>query len=301
MLSRNWKRIPSLFSHYEIREVFQLSELINLSDYPIDRPGAKLNSIIDRVRRDLDNDGCAIIRSFLSKKGVAELVMEADSVAHYAHYSSSMTNAYFTADDPSLPKSHPKRQFFERSNAFIPADNFSDSGGLRSVFNHNGFDDFIRKCLNEPENKFFRYADPLADAIVNLAKEGNGFPWHFDTNNYTVTLALQNAKQGGEFEYAPMIRRDSENFTEVSKVLRNESDLIKSIKLHPGDLQLFKGRYSLHRVAPLKGSVPRYVAILSYVEKENMVGNVERTRQLYGKVLPIHYEKAGQRADEFID
>jgi len=32
-----------------------------------------------------------------------------------------------------------------------------------------------------------------------------------------------------------------------------------------------------------------------------MVGNVERTRQLYGKVLPIHYEKAGQRADEFID
>ena len=132
MLSRNWKRIPSLFSHYEKREVFQLSELINLSDYPIDRPGAKLNSIIDRVRKDLDNDGCAIIRSFLSKKGVAELVMEADSVAHCAHYSSSMTNAYFTADDPSLPKSHPKRQFFERSNAFIPADNFSDSGGLRS-------------------------------------------------------------------------------------------------------------------------------------------------------------------------
>ena len=243
----------------------------------------------------------ALLSEAFCQKGVAELVMEADSVAHCAHYSSSMTNAYFTADDPSLPKSHPKRQFFKRSNAFIPADNFSDSGGLRSVFNHNGFDDFIRKCLNEPENKFFRYADPLADAIVNLAKEGNGFPWHFDTNNYTVTLALQNAKQGGEFEYAPMIRRDSENFTEVSKVLRNESDLIKSIKLHPGDLQLFKGRYSLHRVAPLKGSVPRYVAILSYVEKENMVGNVERTRQLYGKVLPIHYEKAGQRADEFID
>jgi len=32
-----------------------------------------------------------------------------------------------------------------------------------------------------------------------------------------------------------------------------------------------------------------------------MVGSVERTKQLYGRVLPIHYERAGQRADNFID
>ncbi len=65
------------------------------------------------------------------------------------------------------------------------------------------------------------------------------------------------------------------------------------MSLRPGDLQLFKGRYSLHRVAPLKGVTPRYVAIFSYVEKDNMVGSIERTKQLYGRVLPIHYEKAG--------
>ena len=212
-----------------------------------------------------------------------------------------MTNAYFTADDPSLPKSHPKRQFFERSNAFIPADNFAKSGALRNIFDHEGFDEFIRACLNEPKDKFFRYADPLADAIVNVSSEGNGFPWHFDTNNYTVTLAIQNATEGGEFEYAPMIRQKDENFTEVSKVLKGKSQMVKSIVLQPGDLQLFKGRYSLHRVAPLKGTVPRYVAILSYVEEENMVGSVERTKQLYGRVLPIHYERAGQRTDNFID
>ncbi len=32
-----------------------------------------------------------------------------------------------------------------------------------------------------------------------------------------------------------------------------------------------------------------------------MVGSPERTRQLYGRVLPIHLERAGQRADELID
>ncbi len=281
--------------------VTYLLKLINLSDYPIDQPSGKLSKVIDRVRADLEKDGCAIIRGFLSKEGVSELIKETTDVAHLAHHSSALTNAYFTADDPSLPKSHPKRQFFERSNAFIPADNFAKSGALRSIFDHEGFDEFIRACLNEPKDKFFRYADPLADAIVNVSTEGYGFPWHFDTNNYTVTLAIQNATEGGEFEYAPMIRHKDENFTEVSKVLKDQSQMVKSIVLQPGDLQLFKGRYSLHRVAPLKGSVPRYVAILSYVEEENMVGSVERTKQLYGRVLPIHYERAGQRADNFID
>ena len=281
--------------------VTYLLKLINLSDYPIDQPSGKLSKVIDRVRADLEKDGCAIIRGFLSKEGVSELIKETTDVAHLAHHSSALTNAYFTADDPSLPKSHPKRQFFERSNAFIPADNFAKSGALRSIFDHEGFDEFIRACLNEPNDKFFRYADPLADAIVNVSTEGYGFPWHFDTNNYTVTLAIQNATEGGEFEYAPMIRHKDENFTEVSKVLKDQSQMVKSVVLQPGDLQLFKGRYSLHRVAPLKGSVPRYVAILSYVEEENMVGSVERTKQLYGRVLPIHYERAGQRADNFID
>ena len=281
--------------------VTYLLKLINLSDYPIDQPSGKLSKVIDRVRADLEQDGCAIIRGFLSKEGVSELIKETTDVAHLAHHSSALTNAYFTADDPSLPKSHPKRQFFERSNAFIPADNFAKSGALRSIFDHEGFDEFIRACLNEPKDKFFRYADPLADAIVNVSTEGYGFPWHFDTNNYTVTLAIQNATEGGEFEYAPMIRHKDENFTEVSKVLKDQSQMVKSVVLQPGDLQLFKGRYSLHRVAPLKGSVPRYVAILSYVEEENMVGSVERTKQLYGRVLPIHYERAGQRADNFID
>ena len=278
-----------------------MQKALNLNDYPVNQPGKKLDLIINKARKELKNDGCAILRGFLSNEGVKELTKEADAAAKYAHHSSTLTNAYFTEDDPSLPKSHPKRQFFERSNAFIPADKFLKSGALRNIFDQEGFDEFIRACLNEPKDKFFRYADPLADAIVNVSSEGNGFPWHFDTNNYTVTLAIQNATEGGEFEYAPMIRQKDENFAEVSRVLKNKSKMVKSIVLQPGDLQLFKGRYSLHRVAPLKGTVPRYVAILSYVEKENMVGSVERTKQLYGRVLPVHYERAGQRADNFID
>ena len=251
------------------------------------------------VRRDLQNDGCAVLKNFLTKQGIEALVSEADSVSQQAHRSFNRTNVYFTKDDPTLLRNDPRRQFFDRSNSFIPADNFAPDGPLRQVHNFIGFETFIKEAMQEPH--FYRYADPLADVIVNMAEEGNGFPWHFDTNNFTVTLALQNADAGGEFEYAPAIRKDGENFQEVSRVLNGTSDKVVSLRLEPGDLQLFRGRYSLHRVAPLFGKTPRYVAIFSYVEEPNMVGAPERTKQLYGRVLPIHLQRAGLRADAYID
>lgn len=278
------------------------NHLIDIDRYPISTPGPERDGLLARVRGELDLRGCAILKGFLTPAGVASAVAEADGVADKGHRSYSRTNPYFTAKDVSLPASDPRRKFFERSNAFIPADNFRSDGALRTIFDSEGFDDFIRDCLQQPKDRFFRYADPLADVIVNAAGEGNGFPWHFDTNNFTVTLALQNAERGGAFEYAPMIRTSqSENFEEVSKVLEETSEKVISLALQPGDLQLFKGRYSLHRVAPLEGPTPRYVAIFSYVEEPDMVGSVERTRQLYGRTLPIHHERAGQRADALVD
>lgn len=92
-----------------------------------------------------------------------------------------------------------------------------------------------------------------------------------------------------------------ERFDDVADVLAGRSAKVINLNLEPGDLQLFKGRYSLHRVAPLGGKTPRYVAIFSYVEEPDMVGAPERVRQLYGRVLPVHLERAGLRADALID
>lgn len=281
---------------------YRAADLIDYDAYPIAVPGPARDAILARVRGALETRGCAVLKGFLTDAGISAAVAEAHAVADQGHRSYSRTNAYFTADDPNLPASDPRRKFFERSNAFIPADNFRQDGVLRTVFDSDGFDTFIRECLQEPEDRFYRYADPLADVIVNAASEGNGFPWHFDTNNFTVTLALQNAESGGTFEYAPMVRDSSnENFDEVSRILDGTSDKVISLNLEPGDLQLFKGRYSLHRVSPLKGPTPRYVAIFSYVDSPGMVGSVERTRQLYGRTLPIHHERAGHRSDALID
>jgi Phytanoyl-CoA dioxygenase (PhyH) len=275
------------------------SNMIDYDRYPIAQEGTMRGALLSRVRADLKRDGCAVIKQFLTADGIAALKAEADVVADKGHRSFNRTNVYFTKDDPDLPADDPRRQFFDRSNSFVPADNFSKDGPLRVVHDSAGFDRFIQDCLQEKD--FYRYADPLADVIVNTAEEGNGFPWHFDTNNFTVTLAIQNAESGGAFEYAPHIREGDENFAEVSRVLNGTSDKVKVLNLEPGDLQIFRGRYSLHRVAPLEGQRKRYVAIFSYVGEPNMVGTPERAKQLYGRALPIHYERAGQRADSYLD
>ena len=273
--------------------------LINLERYPIHEMGPARDAVIAKVRADLAKDGCAILKNFLTPEAIEEVTAEADQVHHLAHRSFGRTNPYFTKDDESLPENDPRRRFYDRSNAFIPADNFMANGPLRTIHDFPAFDPFVKDCLEEEH--FYRYADPLADVIINIAEEGEGFPWHFDTNNFTITLAIQNAESGGAFEYAPAIRQDGENFDAVRDVLDGVSDSVTSIELEPGDLQLFKGRYSLHRVAPLFGQRRRYVAIFSYVEEPGMVGSPERTEQLYGRVLPIHLERAGLRSDNYID
>jgi hypothetical protein len=254
------------------------------------------------LRRELEEDGCAVMPGFAHEAGLAHLIAEAESVAPHAHRSFNRTNAYFTRDDTRFGIGHPVRRFYDRSNAFVPADHFPKTGPLRRIYEFDGFMPFIRDALDEPAERFFRYDDPLADVIINVVEEGQGFPWHFDTNNYTVTLAIQNGETGGAFEYVPNLRTPKdENFNGVAQVLDGSTLGVRQLALQPGDLQIFKGRYALHRVAPVEGKSKRYVGIFSFVEAEGMCGGVERTRQLYGRVLPHHHAREGRRKDKLLD
>ena len=278
----------------------QPSELVDIVRYPIDRPGPARDEVVRCARAAIAADGCAILKGFVRSGVLPALIRECDAVAGHAHRNFNQTNVYFTQDRPELDPGHPLRRFYPRSNAFVPADNFGPSSLLRALYEWPSFAPFIQEALGEA--RFFRYADPLADVIVNLAEAGGGFPWHFDTNNYTVTLALQNAEHGGLFEYSPYLRTATdENYSGVTAVLDGEASLVKTLALEPGDLQIFKGRYSLHRVSPLSGARTRYVAIFSFAEQPGMVGSPERTRQLYGRVLPIHLERVGLRGDALLD
>ena len=52
---------------------------------------------------------------------------------------------------------------------------------------------------------------------------------------------------------------------EVKKVINGDRSRVKQLKLEPGDLQIFKGRFTLHRVTKVEGKKSRYMCIPAYV------------------------------------
>ena len=77
---------------------------------------------------------------------------------------------------------------------------------------------------------------------------------------------------------------------------------VRQLVLRPGDLQLFQGRYALHRVSQVRGATARHTAIFAYSERPGVVGNLARTRQLFGRVRPEHVVAAGRvRGDQLLD
>ena len=57
------------------------------------------------------------------------------------------------------------------------------------------------------------------------------------------------------------------NDDEVQKLLNGDTSKIKEIKLNEGDLQLFKGRYALHRATRAEGNKTRNLVVFTYTEK----------------------------------
>ena len=206
-----------------------LQNIIDLDCYPIHLTETEnYGNLLDRARIDIERDGCAVLHGFVRASAIPKLVDEADRVAPAAHRSYNRTNAYFTEDDESLDAKHPVRRFYDRSNAFVPADNFGQESVLRAIYEWAPFAPFVQAVLQE--ERFFRYADPLADVIIHVVEPGGGFPWHFDTNNYTITLAIQNGDVGGLFQYVPNLRTpENENYEGVRAVLDDRSDKVKSL------------------------------------------------------------------------
>ena len=132
--------------------------------------------------------------------------------------------------------------------------------------------------------------------IINVGRPGTSFNWHFDTNEFTITMLLKPAESGGCFEYVPDLRSaDDEHYADVLAVLKGDRRRVKRLDLIPGDLQLFLGRFSLHRVTENTGNSDRLLLIMSYAEKPGMIGSVHRTRELYGKITEAHIQAERNR------
>ena len=96
-------------------------------------------------------------------------------------------------------------------------------------------------------------------------EQGDEFGWHYDTNDGAVSLVLQSAEEGGDFEYAPLIRSETnENYNQVGSIFSGE-ETPDVADAPAGTFILFMGRRSLHRVSQVgKSRQSRQTLLFSY-------------------------------------
>jgi hypothetical protein len=281
-----------------------LDELIDINTYPINALDSENGkALIAQCHHQLETDGCVVLKQFVSDDVLARLERETERLSPDAHYNQTETNPYNSPGDPSLPDTHPKNRFEDRTNGFVAGDRIGRDTIIRQVYEHPDFQKFIGAVVGMEQ--IHPFADPLADLVVNVLREGCQHPWHYDSNEFIVTMMTRQSHEGGRFEYAPGVRSpDGENFEDVEKILDGDRSKLKSIDLQPGDLQVFFGRYSLHRVTPVVGDKERHTVIFAYAKEPGFVGRPERAERIFGRMAPIHEQilKDGiQRSDQLAD
>lgn len=283
---------------------FRLDDCIDLSRYPVTDLGSTLGQdLIAACRRQLADDGCVVLKDFVRPDMLTRLEAETERLSPNAHINATATNPYNSAADPDLPQEHPKNRFDDRTNGFVAGDRIAPDTIIRTIYHNADFKAFLAEVLGEEE--IHEFADPLADLVVNVLKEGRQHPWHFDSNDFIVTMQTRKPLGGGVFEYAPGIRgAQGENFDGVQRILDGDHAALKSLELTPGDLQIFFGRNSLHRVTPVIGPRERHAVIFAYARQPNFVGRPERAKAIFGRMAPIHEQMLREgvvRADSLSD
>ena len=287
--------------------VMDPSELVDVARYPLDGrdlPASEPShtaywAAVEHARSGLRADGCALLKEFVTPAAVRLLDDEIVAAKPQTHFSTQVINPYFhTQVNPSFGDDHPVNTFTERSSGFIPGDAWPPVCAMEALFRAPRVRRLLADCLEIDE--LHCYDDPLAGLTANILDPGQQFPWHFDTNDFAVTVLVRPADEGGLFEFAPAVRSaDDEGFDAVGALLSGSRDGVHTLDLQPGDLQIFRGRHSLHRVTRVAASSqPRHAAIFAYTHQPGVIGRVERTRQLFGRVLPEHEEAERQRVRE---
>jgi hypothetical protein len=281
-----------------------VGQVVNVARYPLAEPtGAAWQDTVGRARDELRRLGCSVLPDFVRPSLRDTLQAECERIAPLAHYDVEVVNAYNIGTDAALPDGHPGRIAMERGNAFVARDRIPPDAIIHRLYTSQLFQHFIATVFDLP--RVHELADPLAGLCLNVIAPGMAHPWHFDTNEFTVSVLTKAPPAGGVFEYCPNIRSArSENFGDVRTVLTGGGGhLVHRLRLRPGDLQLFMGRYSLHRVSTVRGETARHSAIFAYSERPGVIGSVARTKQLFGRVLPEHLAAAGRavRGDQLLD
>ena len=143
----------------------------------------------------MDVDGCIRFNQFIKNDYLTDLRRETESLAPQALFSIEEYTPYGTPPDYSFPDGHPRNNTHRTTSGNVTRDLIPKSTLIQQIYLNPLFQRFIADCLEALE--IFPFRDPMRGLIINAMPNNTTLGWHFDANEFVVSLMTKKAEQGG--------------------------------------------------------------------------------------------------------
>lgn len=256
--------------------------IVDTDRYPIDEKGsAAFSQLIEHCRAKLQHKGLCLLPGFIRDEAQQQLQKEAGKLSRDAHHTEhwrATPNGADDTDDSHLETST------RAAMGSVGYDRLAPTSPLRTLYQSDEFTAFLNAVFDG--DPLYPTADPLVSCMLTVLQQGDELGWHYDPNDMVVSLSIQAADSGGEFEFAPRIRTPAANAQHNEKaVLQGQYRETISKTLTAGTLSFFNGHRSLHRVAPVGNGQPRIIALFNYSNTPGYQFSRDIQRKFFGRSL----------------
>lgn len=256
-----------------------LAALVDLERHPIGDL-----EFIATCQQTLAADGALVLSRFFTSTLIDAVLADTDGREDDAFYAAASHNIWLTPPDLARGPDHIFNRQITSTKGLLADDQISATSPLRVVYGDAGLRRFVASVVGV--DVLHPYADPLSSINVHFHRDGEELGWHFDNSSFAVTALIRAPQAGGVFEYAPGLRTSEtgrEDFGAVAAAVDRRVG-VRTLDFGEGDLVLFRGRNSMHRVTPSVGSATRVLVVFAWNDEPGISLSDAAKQTFYGRL-----------------
>ena len=191
-----------------------INSIVDFEKHPIND-----NDYLQKCNALIKKNSLLVLENFLSIGSLEKILKETKFLENKAFYCDQKHTILLNKQSPDLDIFDPINQLMTSDKGCVPHDLISENSDLNLLYNSNTFKDFLKYVLEL--DQIFPYADNLSSINLNYYQKGQQLGWHFDNASFAITLMIQSAESGGDFEYVNKGRDYNKNFINKSYIKKN--------------------------------------------------------------------------------
>ena len=240
-----------------------LAGIVDLDRYPLHEAASPaVAELLARGQEALARDALFTLPGFVRPQATEAMATELEARVPMASRF-EVERELYAYEPGSWPEDHPRNARHACRYHQVLNHQIANDSPLRRLYCWEPMREFLRRLMGY--ETFHRSECPHLALTAKVAGPGDTDGWHYDGNDVVFSVLLREPEGGGIFEYAPNLRsEDEENWEGLAAVYAGDGTRVKRARLAVGDLNVFQGNRTLHRVTPVEGATRRIVGLFSY-------------------------------------